>query len=277
MRKDRVYTMEADADHQVRYPSILSQQEYADLEARPRYQKWGTMCPTCEDEGTYRWQNKDHDCPVDFDNKCFQWKLFRMYELSNIEDHYQRLDWKDMTDGKAKDDVDFYVDHLDNAIKRGYGLYLYSKGTGTGKTFSATHILKEAAKLDSTKVKYRGYFVTFDGLIGSYKDPWLAEKIKQTNILVIDDVIAPTSDKQKELLPRVLEQVVRYRYSADLPTIITSNLDWEEFAEHYPRCHSVLSACLDPVELDTQVDYRIEKAVGRIFYAMKHGEVPPIT
>lgn len=280
MRTDRRYTAEADDETQVRYPlSIYTDEDTAVLEARRGYQKWKTMCPTCEDTGVYRWQDEDHECPVDFDNKCVQWKLFLMYEMSNISSHYMKLDWSDLGESKAKDDVEFYVEHLPNAIKRGYGLYLFSPEKGTGKTFCSTYILKEAAKLDTTKVKHRGYFVTFDDLLQAVttRDAWLEDKMMHTNILAIDDIYAPNTEKQREMYPRVLEKIVRFRFSNDMPTLVSSNLTWEQFGEEYPRPHSVLSGCVDPVLLDYEQDYRIQQGVGRIFHAMKHGESPPIT
>lgn len=280
MRTDRQYTAEADEENQVRYPlSIYSDEETEILEGRRGYQKWKTMCPTCEDTGVYRWQDEEHECVLDFDNKCIQWKLFLMYEMSNISGHYMRLDWTDLGESKAKDDLDFYVENLPNAIKRGYGLYLFSPRKGTGKTFCSTHILKEAAKLDTTKVKHRGYFVTFDELLEAVtkRDLWLEDKMAHANLLVIDDIYEPSTDPQKEMYPRVLEKVVRSRFSNDMPTIVSSNLTWEQFAEVYPRPHSVLSGCVDTVFLDYDQDYRIEQGAGRIFRAMKAGESPPIT
>lgn len=281
MRTDRIYTQEADKDHFVTYPSILSDEEYDELTSRPRYARWGTICPTCKDTGTYRWQGTEHDCLVDFDNKCFQWKYWRMYELSNIDDRYMRLNWEDIaehqSEGKAL--VDEYVSMLPGAVERGYGLYIYSTGLGTGKTFSATHILKEAAKLDTTKVRHRGYFVSFQDLIQATldHDDWLTKKIMHTNILVLDDVTMPSTVNQTEMFPRTLEKVVRYRSNNDMPTIVTSNMTWELFAETYPRCHSVLSDSVMPVKLDDTMDYRVVTGFGRAWNASKQGEVPPIT
>src|SRR3954471_10525877 len=102
-----IYTQEADDTHSLKYPAILTDEEYAELEARPRYAKYVTTCPTCKSAqpvtkiGTFKWNKEIHECPVDFDNKCFQWKLFRMYELSNIPDRYQRLTWEDIADQQA--------------------------------------------------------------------------------------------------------------------------------------------------------------------------------
>lgn len=273
MRIDRVHTEEADETHYVKYPSILSDDEVDRLE------KYGTECPTCHDTGTYRWNGEDHECEVDFDNKCIQWKLWRRYKLSNIPDRYMRLNWEDITlaQSEAKKLIDSYIKTLPQAVSRGYGLYIYSKTTGTGKTFCATHILKEAAKLDRGKVKHRGYFVSFGELLDSYESEWLEKKMMTTNVLVIDDVTGYGSPAQEEFYSRTLEKVVRYRSSNDLPTIVTSNLTWEEFALVYPRCFSVLSDSVDEIQLEGGLDYRVLTGVGRTANASHDGEVPPIT
>lgn len=278
MRSDRVFTEEATKDLQVKYPSIFTDEEYEELLARRSYQRHGTVCPTCNDSGTYRWQGVEHLCPVDFDNKCLQWKYWRMYELSNIPERYMKLNWEILATSQpeTKEKVDEYVSHLPDMMSKGIGLYLYSEQLGTGKTFCSTHILKEAAKLDYQKRKYRGYFVRFEELL-STDSPWLMDKAKTTPIVVIDDVAEPFSRAQQELYARRLEEVTRYRNDLSLPTIVSSNMPWNVFEELFPRCHSTLSDTVRPLGLTNTFDSRVQRGVSQNLEAALAGETSPIT
>jgi DNA replication protein DnaC len=260
-----------------KYPNILTQEEYAELERRSI--KSNIPCPTCKGRGKFVWKGEEHECEKDEDRNCIQKKLFLRYELANIPRRYQRLNWNDLTrQPEARATAEDYVEHSENALGLGVGIYIYSKGLGTGKTFIATHILKEFVKQG-----HKGYYVPFFDILDLYRrEPeereFIESKLLSSPLVVIDDVVkGSVSDKQAEYYRNTLERVVRHRAHNDLPTIITSNLSLRELDDHYGRIFSLSADSLLPLELSSDYDNRKESGLGARAVSLLNGEVPPIT
>jgi DNA replication protein DnaC len=260
-----------------RYPSTFSQDEYAEMARRNL--KVSMACPTCKGTGKFVWNEEEHDCEQDYDQTCIQKKLFLRYELANVPRRFQRLDWSDFVNQpEAKATIEDYIEHSENALALGVGLYIFSPGLGTGKTFLATHILKEFVKQG-----HKGYYVAFFDILDLYRrEPedraFIEQKLLSSPIIVIDDVVAPTaSQKQADHYRNTLERIVRHRAHNDLPTIITSNLTSERLDEEYDRIFSLMSDSLLPLELDSSSDFRITSGLANRAKALLNGETPPIT
>jgi DNA replication protein DnaC len=260
-----------------RYSSIFTPKEYEELARRNL--KASMACPTCKGAGKFVWNGVEYDCEKDDDDICIQKKLFLRYELANIPRRFQRLDWSDLVNQpEAKATAEDYIEHSDNALALGVGLYIFSPGLGTGKTFLATHILKEFVKLG-----HIGYYVAFFDILDLHRrEPedraFIENKLLSSSIIVIDDVVAATaSQKQADHYRNTLERVVRHRAHNDLPTIITSNLTSEQLDDEYDRIFSLMSDSLLPLELDSSSDFRIMAGLANRAKALLNGETPPIT
>ncbi|MBV6492535.1 MAG: DNA replication protein DnaC [Turneriella sp.] len=142
------------------------------------------------------------------------------------------------------------------------GLFLIGP-PGTGKSLLASMILNElilTAQLSCRYVKIsRDFFqqlrTTFSNDSSTYgKTETVFNEIAQQDILVIDDFgIQSDSDWEQ----RMLYDLVDARYEADLPTIITSNIDLEAVKNLFKgRIYSRLTEMLHIVEFFAVRDYR---------------------
>jgi len=121
----------------------------------------------------------------------------------------------------------------ENLIKWGYewakkpcSIFIHGE-VGCGKTFFALSLVRQAYRED--KILNAEYFVgtTLDSMglsaIKSDKgDEQFLEKIKNTEFLFIDDFGRET---KSDRLTRQYFEIINHRYSHELPTLITSNLD----------------------------------------------------
>lgn len=262
-----------------RFSSILDEDEYNELSRRVGYTRFKGNCPTCRGTKRFIYKGEDRACEEDSDGVHIQFKLFQRYELANIPQHYQRLDWNDFTkQSEARLTVDDYIAMADNAIDRGVGMYVYSNGLGTGKTFVATHILKEFVKRG-----HKGYYVPFFDILDLYEredgeKKFIQSKLKNAPLVVIDDVIAPkVSEKQANFFRDTLERTVRHRQQNGLPTIITSNLTIHELEVCYDRIFSLAANSMIKLKLDDIEDTRIQIGINYRMLDMLNGETPPIT
>jgi DNA replication protein DnaC len=255
------------------YSSILSSEEYAELNSRKSYSRFNGKCPTCDDTGEYTFNGITKECEKDFDDICIQKKLFMKYEIANIPYRYQRFDWSTFeTQPEARGRIDDYIGNLDEAVRAGLGLYLYSHGLGTGKTLIACHILKEAAKRG-----HKVYFCSFFELVNIRKENHhlVEKKLTECDIVCIDDVTASKmSEKQSDMFNYVLEKTIRDRVHNAMPTIMTSNLGRQELLKEYDRVFSLLvSSCLT-IQLDSTFDYRVDAIQENIEDIFKQNIAP---
>ena len=162
--------------------------------------------------------------------------LEAIYSGSNIPKRYQRE--KGLSPGES--DLEafrnlqrFKLDIV-NKVAEGENLFIYSKGTGNGKTSWATKICSEyiRKKVFSKKIDNLVYYVNTPELLedlrrgysdGEYDN--ILHKLKTADIVVFDDIGA---EKSTEWVRERLYTIINYRVMEGKTTIYTSNLHLEE-------------------------------------------------
>ena len=166
-----------------------------------------------------------------------QWILYRFFLYNGVARGAQRLGIKDL----REEHRGFLVQHiaeLKNRASDGIGFYLWGS-QGTGKTLMAVLMLKAALASGIS-----GHFASFLDLVDNAgvkseateeQRAWFVGKTKNAGLLVVDDPgnEQSSSDRAVEYYSSVMDEIVRYRMSASLPTIITSNLSPESFRQRY--------------------------------------------
>ena len=204
----------------------------------------GKVCPVCSNKKKYWYLGKEYECPNDdFGHPTL--RLSMLYFLANIPLQYQQLVWSEWPTNvperaEIKDDVEAYIEAFDKYQRAGVGVTFWSKALGTGKTWMATHILKELLKQG-----HDGWFVSFRD-IKSYHErddsDFYERRMAEAHVLVLDEVRDPWTENTKRFYGEKLEDLIRPRTNANLPTILTTNLLPEQLEEHYPRVFSLMSA-----------------------------------
>jgi DNA replication protein DnaC len=207
------------------------------------------MCPTClareievdEDNfgwecGTYKYKGEEYTCDCDV-----QRALYRHYLLANIPEEYMRLNWSDYTgDAEVLEPVATYLEKWQYFRGVGMGMMFASENLGVGKTFAATHVGKSLIKQG-----VRVYFEPFLEVVRVYTRDDAQQKdelYRNTQVLILDEVVRPTTFNQKGFFAAEFERLVRHRTSHHLPTIITTNMEPDELHETFPRVYSLLEA-----------------------------------
>lgn len=253
------------------------------LEQNPEYRQRHKACPVClwdlkdeEDPKVYWYKGVEYDCPDD-DYGHVMLRQAKQYWLHFIPLEYQKLLWSEFPYPELKVDIDTYLENFKRIRMEGMGWTFWSKELGTGKTWAATHILKELVKQG-----YDGHFAMFMGMPSYYEldDPVERQvrmkRVREAEVLVLDDVKAPFSTAQRNFFEDKMEMLLRERASANFPTIVTSNLSPEQFDEHYPRCYSLLAAKNKEEELGGH-DWRQNGAWDSNQALALKGETRPIT
>lgn len=208
-----------------------------------------TTCPTCKSvpetipdsgglkerpQSQYKLYGELHDCDCET-----QIKLRRAYLAANIGDQYQELNWDDyQRDQEVRDAVASYLTSWEAYRDNGIGLSFTSRTLGTGKTFAATYVGKELIKKAQ-----RVFFIMFVDMVSAFERDGdrLEAKMKSIHYLLLDDVLKPFTERQRDFYALRLESIIRHRTNFNLPTIITTNLDADELEQWYPRTFSLLS------------------------------------
>jgi DNA replication protein DnaC len=243
------------------------------------------QCPTClareieVDEGTYGWENgtyrykgDEHLCDCDW-----QMQLRKHYLLANIGDQYQRLNWDDFNGSEAvKDAVAIYLEKWNRAKLNGMGMEFSSPNLGVGKTFAATHVGKELVKRGEAV-----FFLPFLEVIGLLSRETdirqsLNNRLRDTTVLILDEVVPAISVAQHALFSRQFEELIRHRTNFNRVTIMTTNLKPQELHEQYPRTYSLLEAKQIRVEMSGG-DARQTFIAHENLELMANDEVRPIT
>lgn len=215
-----------------------------------------TRCPTCGtraihiDDDTYGWENgtykldgEVYQCDCDI-----QIELMKHYYLANIGDQYQRLDWKSFQGSQdAKDAVELYLENWENIKKNGLGLEFSSTAIGVGKTFSATYLARELVKRGESV-----FFIPFLDIVHSVgrDNTELEDRIRYTNILILDEVVPAISEAQRQFFSGKFEELIRHRTNFNLPTIMTTNMTPDQLHKDYPRIYSLLEAKQIRIEMN---------------------------
>jgi DNA replication protein DnaC len=144
------------------------------------------------------------------------------------QDVYLRHDSKKIiyAAGKA---VSYYLEHAEEFLADGMGIYLYSMARGSGKTRLAASMANELLK------KHQVKFSTSMNILDEIKRTWdkatelnesqLLDDLCMTEILIIDDF--GTEDMRPWVNDKYY-QIINQRYINRKPTFFTSNLKVEE-------------------------------------------------
>lgn len=243
-----------------------------------------SQCPTCKtkDEvipgsggvrsfsnGTYRFRGEEHFCDCQA-----QIALYARYLLANIGDQYMRLDWDDYDGSESvRNQVATYLDKWEQFKDHGWG-FEFGGPLGVGKTFAATHIGKELIKKGQ-----QVFFIPFVEMVSAFEreDAEVMEnRMRTTTYLVLDELLPPISDRQREFYAYRFEALIRHRTNFNLPTIITTNVKAEVLDEVYPRIYSLLAAKQMRVEFDGD-DQRKGRMQLENLELILNDEVRPIT
>lgn len=258
-------------------PRYFSDHERDELERNPEFNRRGSKCPVCLGDGHYLLDGQRFECPDD-DYGHPMLRLAKLYWLSWIPLQYQYLDWSEYPHAEAKEEIDMYIENFRRIRLTGMGFTIYGKGLGVGKTWAATHILRELVKQGHT-----GHFVQFLSTAGYYKledqaeRQFFTKRVLESEVLVLDEVKPALSSAQRDFLEEKLEEIVRTRTNANFPTIVTSNLTDREFEKEYPRVYSLLAAKNAPVELKGADARRGDEIWQRVAGLAMKGESRPIT
>lgn len=258
-------------------PRTFSDRQRDALERNPEFSERGKKCPVCLNDGFYVLNGERHDCPDD-DYGHVALRLAKLYWLAWIPLQYQYLDWSDYPHADAQEQIDSYIEHFERIRLTGLGFTIYGKGLGVGKTWAATHILRELVKQG-----YSGHFVQFLSAAGYYlkedadERQFLTKRVLESEVLVLDEVKPAISAAQRDFLEEKLEEIVRTRTNANFPTIVTSNLTDTEFEREYPRVYSLLAAKNAPIELKGADARRDADIWNRVATLALKGEARPIT
>jgi len=252
------------------------------IERHPGYAKLGD-CPVCDGKGTYAYLGNEYECPAGPGDVHIAKRLSMLYFLHNIPMGYQNLVWEEWpedteTQQHAKNSMDLYVESFKRFSMNGVGLTFFSKGLGTGKTWGATATLKRLVKngVDGWFAPFyevKSYFEIADKTERDFK----IKRVKESELLVLDEVRMPGSEAQRNFYADRLEELVRPRTDNNYPTIITTNMTPEELEDTYPRVFSLMSAKNLVIELDGS-DYRLGTGIWqRNVESGQNAEALPIT
>jgi primosomal protein DnaI len=128
-----------------------------------------------------------------------------------------------------------FVKHF-NPGEKIKGLYLY--GTfGVGKTFLMGAIANALAKknISSALVYAPDFFREMKNSIGEQNIDKKMDVIKKVPVLVFDDIGAETMSAW--IRDEILGSILQYRMMENLPTLFTSNYDYEGLEEHLAYSH----------------------------------------
>lgn len=258
-------------------PRYFSDRQRDVLERNPEFNARGTECPVCLGDGFYVYKGERFECPDD-DYGHQMLRLAKLYWMSFIPTQYQMLLWDEFPHVEAREEIDGYLANFRRLRMTGVAFTLYGKQLGVGKTWAATHILRELVKQG-----YDGHFASFMKVKGYFeldnKDEreFFIRRVREAEILVLDEVKAPVSEAQRNFFEDKLEEVLRDRTNMNFPTVVTSNMLDRDFEKEFPRVYSLLAAKNQVIELDG-IDARKDGEVWENNFKLGlKGESRPIT
>ncbi|RYM06906.1 primosomal protein DnaI [Sporolactobacillus sp. THM7-7] len=176
-------------------------------------------------------------CPLLRENEARrrQSELIRSYYVPKdiLQATFETIDKLDPGRQKAiKAAVDFVRDYLKNP-ETTRGLYLCGS-FGVGKTYlmgAIMHRLAERRHIASLIVYTPDFFREIKGAIQDHSVDRKLEVLKKTPVLILDDIGAETMTPW--IRDEVLGSVLQYRMMEHLPTLYTSNFDYDELQDHF--------------------------------------------
>ena len=208
-------------------------------------------CEICKDIGYLIEQGNAKEC------SC----RFPIYKRTLPERHreakFDTLDYSnlDMVIG-LKEAIEYFKRTPLHNLKK--GVYLQGE-VGRGKTMLACAIFNNY--LGQGRLK----FIVVDELIRRIKEAFNKgiefdlEKYMEADLLILDDLGA---EKTTEFVEGEIYNIINYRYNNKLPTIITSNINWNDLESKYPmngrRIASRISEMCGSFNLNGK-DYRLKR------------------
>ncbi|HGS2440139.1 TPA: primosomal protein DnaI [Streptococcus pneumoniae] len=125
-----------------------------------------------------------------------------------------------------------FVNDYPNNLK---GLYLYGD-FGVGKSFmvaALAHDLSEKRGVSSTLLHYPSFVIDVKNAIGDGNVKTLVDKIKLSEVLILDDIGAEQSTAW--VRDEILQVILQYRMQENLPTFFTSNFNFEDLEKHFAK------------------------------------------
>lgn len=164
--------------------------------------------------------------------------LKALYSLSRIPVGYQYNIplVPDREDLPKYEELNAFMKTIVERVEAGDGLYIWSNGTGTGKTSWACKIMSYYFRkiAFNSGLEYEGLYIflpTFlEDLRASYDNPSpefdeVLDYVKKCKLLIIDDIGA---EKPSEWVRERLLSFINTRVSNGLSTIYTSNISMDE-------------------------------------------------
>jgi DNA replication protein DnaC len=247
-------------------------------------------CPTCKGEGRFRWyvyssvewqkaevearakggclnagQIKEYDCSCPD-----QIVLGRYMDYWGIQALYQKASKWDIIRPEAQKVYEQILSSLDYSLQTGTGLYLHG-GHGLGKSLFCALMAKEAINRNVQTVRPAVRFGTFVHLIARWQatwhgherfveeQKWFEDEIQNVNLLVIDDLGKESlmeNGPSISVIHRMVSELLRQRAQAQLPTLISSNLELDKAVQRYGTDVASILAAFEAVNLEGE-DFRI--------------------
>lgn len=224
---------------------------------RPEGKTIDDWCPTCWGEKKFDFYAPDDmalphqerrvdtygcDCPAQF-------QLWRLFHRTGLGEHYGHLNWGDVlgVDPAIFLFITRYLDSVQMHLRQGTGLFLHGRN-GNGKTLLSSLVFRKLLALG-----YSGCWTTYNEMLALYTSGWrdAAEKawfdatVQRADVLVIDDLGKESVSFANVSMP-ALDLVFRARMQAGHVTIITTNMDEDQYHERYSSSmvSLVTEACL---------------------------------
>jgi len=171
-----------------------------------------------DEQGIIRMKRKEKPLEEQIEILIHNAKIPKGYINKSVSDY--KVD--DPLSSELKNGVAEYVRSF-TSIKKGTGLYIYSKANGSGKTHIACACAVALIKLYQIKVKFATVTEMLNDIKDSFKNnkPTL-KRYQECDLLVLDDF---GSEKITEWAEETVFTVLDYREKNELPIIYTSNID----------------------------------------------------
>ena len=211
-------------------------------------------CVTCKGRKEFRWYDAEgqialYDCPC-----AEQYVLSRYLWHCGITIRYQRMAWRDLTrlHPDAAREVSEYLGMLEGAVDAGIGI-IFTGPPGTGKTLLSHLVVKDVIARG-----FDAYATTFSQMIDFFAEGWSSKeqsqwfkaRLRDTRILLIDDLGREKNKGIGTVGENMLETVIRHRVACQLPTIITSNENRDTIDSLYGlNTASLLKECSTIIEV----------------------------